>query len=149
MSFSAFKDPNSPPSMGEMLAILGAARPLWEELAGFMADSYGIEGEIHSYGKASGWMVWFRRSGKTLLALYPREGGVTAGVVIGPSQEETAMALPLGERARRALEGAKMFPEGRWFLLELESEQDAWDVEQLVLTKSRPPRRHAPEAADS
>ena len=57
------------------------------------------------------------------------------------------MALPLGERARRALEGAKKFPEGRWFLLELESEQDAWDVEQLVLTKSRPPRRKAPEAA--
>jgi hypothetical protein len=143
MPISAFGDKGREPGQAEIAAALGEALPRWHRLAAFMTATYGVEGALKHYGKSYGWMLWFRRSGKTLLALYPQQDALVAQVVLGPSLIEPALALPLPSPVRLAIEQAHPYPEGRWLFLRVTTDDEAAAVEQLVLLKQRPPRRSA------
>jgi hypothetical protein len=123
-----------------METVVGARVHLWRDLVGFMRQTYDLEGELKFYGKSFGWMLWFRRGGKNLLALYPQEDGLCAQVTLGPSLIDAALALPLGPAFRRAIEEAHPYPEGRWLFVSLQDEDEVEEVKRLVLLKKRPPR---------
>ena len=113
MALSAFADRARPPSLDEMLGVVGDRADRWRVVVGFMDETYGCRGEAKFYGKSYGWMLWFRVGGKSLLALYPQRGAVTAQVTLAPRLVDEALALPLGPTFRRAIEEAHPYPEGR------------------------------------
>jgi len=55
-----------------------------------MKRNYPLDGELSYGGKSYGWNLWFRRSGKTLLSLFPQDGFCVAQVVLGKEQIERA-----------------------------------------------------------
>jgi hypothetical protein len=140
MALSAFADRERPPSLDEMLGVVGEKAALWRAVSGFMSETYRCDGERKFYGKSYGWMLWFRVAGKSLLALYPQDGGVTAQITLGPSLVDRALELPLGTAFRRAIEEAHPYPEGRWLFVPLRSDGEVEDLKRLVLLKKRPPR---------
>lgn len=140
MAISIFADKAREPGEDEVLLAVGAAQPLWRRLVAFMASTYGTAGVPKFYGKSYGWMLWFRRSGKTLLALYPLKDALVANVVLGPSLIEPALALSLPAAVHEAIAEAHHYPEGRWLFLTVTTDDEAAAVEQLVLLKQRPPR---------
>ena len=140
MALSAFADRQRPPSIDEMVDVVGDKAALWRTAAHFMCTTYGCEGERKFYGKSYGWMLWFRVASKTLLALYPQQGAVTAQVTLGPALVDQALALPLGSAFRRAIEEAHPYPEGRWLFVPLQTDEELEDLKSLVLLKKSPPR---------
>ena len=140
MAIGVFADKQREPGWDEILTVLGSAEPRWRRLVSFMEATYGLAGANKFYGKSYGWMVWFRRSGKTLLALYPQQDALVAQVVLGPSLVEPALALSLPVGVHDAIAQAHPYPEGRWLFLSVASDAEAAAVEQLVLLKQRPPR---------
>ncbi len=132
MSISAFPDKNCPPTMAEVYAVLGSKRPLWERLERYLAENTRYTGELKHYGKSYGWMVWYRRSGKTLVSLYPQQEGLTVQIVLTLAQVERAQALDLAEAARRTLEDTPQLRDGRWLFIPVSSQRDVEDVERLV-----------------
>ncbi len=78
MTIGLFADKDYQPTETAVLAALGAKRALWEELTQFIADNYPIPGEWNFGGKNYGWNLWYRKSGKTLITLYPQKGWCAA-----------------------------------------------------------------------
>ena len=144
MAISFYADKNARPSPPEMLATVGRGARRWRALVSFMEKTYGIAGEPRHYGKSYGWMLWFHRGKKTLLALYPQDGTFVAQITLGPTLVEPALALPLSATLRTAIEEAHPYPEGRWLFVPIEQDDEVRDVERLVLLKQRPPRRVEP-----
>ena len=140
MALSAFADRARPPSLDEMLDVVGDKAGLWHTVSAFMRDTYACPGEAKFYGKSYGWMLWFRVGGRSLLALYPRGGAVTAQITLAPRLVDDALALPLGTVFRRAIEEAHPYPEGRWLFVPLDDADEVEDLKRLVLLKKRPPR---------
>jgi hypothetical protein len=142
MSISAFPNKDQEPTMQDVSAIAGAKLPLWEDLVAFISENYQIEGVFRYYGKSYGWQLWFQRSRKTLVSLYPQQDGFVVQIVLGPTLVDAASQLSLGTNVRRTLEGAQQYPEGKWLFIEVSSKEDIEDVKKLLLLKRKPGKKN-------
>lgn len=141
MSAGAFLDPDRPPSSSNLMAALGARARLWNQLARWVEDTYGLQPEPLFSGKDTGWVIRYRRSGKSLVTMVPMRGAAKAVVVIGPSVADRVAELELQPATRHAFEVAHAYPDGRWLTLDIGRPEDVDDVTRLVGLKSPPPRR--------
>ena len=137
----AYIDKDHRPSEAEILAGLGSKRGLWEELNALLEGNYRVSKDFIFYGKSYGWAVRFRKGGRALISLYPGLGAFTVQIVIGEEQLGEALASGRGEGARRIIEAAKPYPEGRWLFIPVDPEGDLGDVERLLAAKSPPKKR--------
>jgi hypothetical protein len=141
MSTGCFVDKQHQPGAEEIRAALGPALPAWEELVGFMRESYQMEVEPSFGGKNYGWNLWYRKSGKSLVSLFPQQGHLVAQVVLGREQVERALTLELGTYVHRAIEETPQFHDGRWLFIKIIDVEDARDVAKLIQLKRRPQKR--------
>ena len=138
MTIGIFSDKDHQPTPGEILDALGSRRPLWEKLVQFIADNYQMPGELSYGGKNYGWNVWYRRSGKTLLSLYPQQNHFVAQIVLGNDQAKQALELKLGKNVRQVLQETPQLHDGRWLFVRVRTEKDVKDIQQLLQVKKRP-----------
>ncbi len=138
MSIGIFDDKEHQPTSQEIYDVLGSKQPLWESLTQFITDSYQIPGELSFGGKKYGWNVWYRRSGKTLVSLYPQQGYFVVQIVLGKEQVEQASHLKLGKNVETVFETTPQLHDGRWLFIKVMTEQDVKDIEQLLQVKKRP-----------
>ena len=138
MTIGLFTDKEYQPTMTAVLEALGAKRALWEELTQFIADNYPIPGEWNFGGKNYGWNLWYRKSGKTLVTLYPQKGYLVAQIVLGRDQVEQALTLKLGKNVGTVLTETPQLHDGRWLFITVKTAQDVKDIQQLLQVKRRP-----------
>lgn len=143
MSIGIFSDKDHQPSTQEVFHALGSKWPLWERLTQFISDNYQMPGDLSFGGKKYGWNVWYRRSGKTLVSLYPHQEYFVTQIVLGRDQAEQALKLKLGKNVRQVVEDAPQLHDGRWLFIKVRSEKDVKDIEQLLQIKKRPRRQKA------
>lgn len=141
MTVGSLLDKEHQPTPQDIQNTLGAAWTLWNGLTRFLAEAYPeIPPELSYGGKKYGWNLWYRKSGKSLLSLYPQEGYCVAQIVLGNAQVEQALALELGEAVGTLLRETPQFHDGRWLFIPVRTAQDAEDVKQLLQVKRRPKR---------
>jgi hypothetical protein len=140
MTSAPFVERTSPPSASELESVLGPAAPRWRELERWFAETYGLAPEPVWFGR-DGWALRYRRSGRTLTTLIPRDRAFQALVVIGPAVAPQVADLELGEATQAAFAAARPYPDGRWLFLSVADDATVLDVERLVAAKSPPPRR--------
>jgi hypothetical protein len=138
MTIGFFTDKEYQPTETAVLEALGAKRVRWEELTQFIADNYPIPGEWNFGGKNYGWNLWYRKSGKTLVTLYPQKGYFVAQIVLGKDQVEQALALKLGKNAGTVLTETPQLHDGRWLFIKVKAARDVKDIQQLLQIKRRP-----------
>jgi hypothetical protein len=141
MSQGLFLDRAVPPSRDRLVAGLGERITLWDRLTGWIEATYGVVPDPLFSGKDAGWVIRYRRSGRSLVLLAPLNGALRAVVVIGPSVAGAVRDLELRPSTRAAFERARAYPDGRWLDLSVESVDDVEDVTRLIALKSPPPRR--------
>lgn len=145
MSISIFLNKEHQPQMSEVLDALGTKKTLWQELARFLADNYAMDGEWNFGGEKYGWNLWYRKSGKTLVTLYPQKTKFIAQIVLGQAQVEQALALKLGKNVRAVLQQTPQLHDGRWLFIKAKSRQDIKDIQKLLQIKRKPkPRTDGP-----
>jgi uncharacterized protein YdeI (YjbR/CyaY-like superfamily) len=138
MTIGLFADKEYQPTETAVLEALGAKRPLWEELLRFIADNYPIPGEWNFGGKNYGWNLWYRKSGKTLITLYPQDRYLVAQIVLGKHQVEQALTLKLGKNVGTVLTETTQRHDGRWLFIKVKTKRDVADIKQLLQIKRRP-----------
>jgi hypothetical protein len=141
MAISYFVDKLSPPSSSEIESVLGSVFPFWERLIHFIDDNYQMVGELTYGGKNYGWNLWYRKSGKALVSLYPQAESIVAQVVLGKEQVEKALGLRLGAKVGNMVRETPQFHDGKWLFIPVTTEIDVQDIEQLLLAKKRPVKR--------
>jgi hypothetical protein len=139
MTTGLFTDKEFQPTETAVLEALRANRPLWEGLTQFIADHYSIPGEWNFGGKNYGWNLWFCKSGKTLVTLYPQKGYFAAQIVLGGAQVEQALNLKLGKNVGTVLAETPQLHDGRWLFIKVKTAKDVKDIQQLLQVKRRFP----------
>ncbi|MBS6395566.1 MAG: DUF3788 domain-containing protein [Clostridiales bacterium] len=129
------KDMNHVPTLEEFASCV--RNELFGEFCKFMQSTYRANAKIE-FSRCSweyGWNVKFKKSGRTLCTLYPREGYFTALVVIGKGEKEAAeQILPelpsvLGEIYHQTEEGNGQ----RWLMVDLEDQDEVYaGVKRLI-----------------
>jgi hypothetical protein len=140
MSIGVFVDKASPPTMDQVVQVIGARRSAWEELVRFMHERFSPHEELKFYGKNYGWAMRFRKGGKAIASLYPADQGFTIQIILGSAETRKARAVRLGKHVQRIIDEAHAYPEGRWLFIPVKSAKDIKDVEQLLALKFRAPR---------
>ena len=138
MSISILSDKKLQPTPKEIREVLGSKLFLWEKLTQFISDNYQMPGELNFGGKNYGWNVWYRRSGKTLVSLYPQQEYFVAQIVLGKDQVEKIIQLKLGKNVRTVFEETPQLHDGRWLFIKVRTEKDVKDIQELLQVKKRP-----------
>ncbi len=115
--------------------------PLFQNLCGRLQKDYRCREKIEfsACGWEPGWNVKFRKSGKTLCTVYPRESFFRIMIVIGPKEKEAAAAL-LSDCSSRLKDIYNETREGngqRWLMIDLEDPDSLYkDVLRLIHIRS-------------
>lgn len=123
------KDINYSPSIEEIGAYIGT--PLFETFLRHMEEKYKAVRKIE-YSKdvwARGWNIKFRKAGKSLTVVYPKEQYFTVLVVVGNKERErVAELLPhLSKEIQEVYYNTKEGNGQRWMMIDLDSENQIYE----------------------
>lgn len=115
--------------------------PVLDEFCAEISQKYKTNG-ILEFSKCSwipGWNIKFRKSGKSLCTIYPKEGYFTVLVVVGKKEKEQVEAL-LPEFSSEIQEIYHQTEEGngqKWLMIDLEDAGENYnDVLRLIEIRS-------------
>jgi len=129
------------PSEEQMRAFVGSE--LWDELGGYLREKYGVKPKL-TYSSCAmdggfwkGWHVKYKKGGRALCTLYPKEGVFFALVVVGEREAAEAEAMmSVCDKYTRELYGkTEACMGGKWLVMEVKNEKILRDVKNLVALK--------------
>lgn len=115
---------------------------LWEDFSQYMKNTYNVIPKFE-FSKCSleyGWNVKFKKSGKTLCTVYPRENYFTVLVVIGKKEKETfeniysSLSYDIQQIYKETEEGNNQ----KWLMIDLEDNDKRYeDVKKIIEIRNR------------
>ncbi|MBU7013453.1 MAG: DUF3788 domain-containing protein [Theionarchaea archaeon] len=140
MRFERMLDQDQEPTREDMLRAVGENAGLWQDLLEYLETHYDHVSDLDFGGKKYGWAMRYRKSGKTLVTLFPEKGAFTALVVLGRKEVEKAQALldDLSPDVRALLENTQQLHDGRWLWIRPGCQADIESIKALLSTKRKP-----------
>ena len=129
------------PTEKEILEYIGkTATKIWNELHLFLAENYDFQPELSYWGDKYGWTMRYRRSGKTLVAFYPEDGGFTVQVILGKKEVEKFqnMREEFSADIIKLFDDTKQLHDGRWLWITQPGTGSIEDIKKLIQLKRRP-----------
>ena len=114
--------------------------PLWRELHNDLCEAYAVKPKVEysnclmDQGVWKGWNIKYKKSGKSLCTLYPRQGYFIAMIVVGAKEAvEADLMIPLCDSYTQNLyHQTKVHMGGKWLSMEVTSESILRDVLNLI-----------------
>lgn len=116
---------------------------LWNSLCRFVEQKYEMEQLWNSGGKAWTYEYKYRRGGKTLCALYAKEGILGFMIILGKDERakfESQREL-FSQETQSAYDESTTFHDGKWIMFDVKDMNLFNDFEQLLLIKRKPNRK--------
>jgi hypothetical protein len=115
---------------------------MWQDFCGYVEAGYGVKPlvEYSMCSGAPGWNVKYKKGGRSLCTLYPREGYFTCLVCIGAKEVlEAELMLPICTAYTRGLyEKARPVNGTRWLMVDVTGEDILEDAKRLLLVREKP-----------
>lgn len=116
------------------------ANPLWNELCRHVELTYAAQPRIeHSRcSGAPGWNVKYKKSGRSLCTLYPRDGYFTCLIAIsGTAATEAELSMERFSPAMRDLYRKVQPCNGsRWFMIDVKTRETLTDLQGLIALRA-------------
>jgi hypothetical protein len=128
------------PTMEQILEFIGAkASKSWKALEEFLDTNYDFEPELSYWGDKHGWILRYRRSGKTLVSFYPENDGFTVQVILGKKEVEKFEKIreELSVDIVSLFDETKQLHDGRWLFIKQPGMGTISDVEKLIQLKRK------------
>ena len=115
--------------------------PLFQKFCSEIKETYGVSEKIEfsSCSMEPGWNVKFKKSGKALCTIYPREAYFTVMIVVGRKEKEAVEAM-LPDSSDKIQEIYHRTQEGngqRWLMIDVEDLDESYeDVLRLIKIRS-------------
>lgn len=131
------------PSHEVLSGLLGRALPAWNSLAGWLEDNYVMDVLWADGRKAGPYEKKYRRGGKTLCCLYPREGCFGFMVIFGKAEREKFenMRAEFSQKVVSAYENSTTYHDGKWIKLEVTDLSLLEDAKKMLLLKRKPNKK--------
>lgn len=129
------------PNKVQLEALLGkTAMEAWDELVEFIESHYDFEPVWDDGGKYGVWELKYRRSGRTLCALYAKEGTFTALVIFGKAEREK-FELSSEKFTSDIVEiyaNTRQYHDGKWLWINVFDMSLIEDIKRLIVIKKKP-----------
>ena len=115
---------------------------LWKALIEKIDSMYDMEKVWDSGGKAAKYVLRFRRGGKTLVSLFPKETGIGMMVIYGKDERARFEAAQSGlsNKVVDEYKNAQTYHDGKWVKFGLPDDVVWRDIPALLLVKRKPNR---------
>lgn len=124
------------PTEDELMAALGPAKQVWDQLLRELAQEFGVTiHEWKSHSVKMGWALRVKRGKRTIVWLSPRAGCFELLFIFGAKAMSAVEQCKLPKRVVNALSEAKKYPEGTGVRLEVKSLQEITALKKLVAIK--------------
>lgn len=135
-------DRDHEPTPGAVAALIGARNyERWTSLLEFIAVRYpGVfTGEWIFGGRKHGWTLRFKKS-RSFCTLVPERDSMKVVIVFGAAEREKAVDVlgSLRSHARDDYASAHTYHDGKWVLIDTDSDEAVSDIETLLQVKRRP-----------
>jgi len=132
------------PSQEELLSIMGENMfKVWSDLNSFIENTYAMEFLWNKGGKTGIYELKYRKSGKTLCALYPREQGICILLIFGKAERdkfEIARA-DFSKNTTNFYDNTHQYHDGKWLYFDLINNEQTEDIKKLLVIKKNPNRK--------
>jgi hypothetical protein len=132
------------PTDEELNSIMGEENfKVWSEVNCFIEKNYNVEYMWDKGGKTGIYELKYRKSGKTLCALYPRELGMLILIVFGKAEREKFenSRIEFTKYVNDFYENTRQYHDGKWLYLDYDSNLSIEDIKKLILIKKKPNRK--------
>lgn len=132
------------PSKEQLEVLLGGlVVPVWNELTEFVELNYNFEPTWNSGGKYGIWEVKYRRSGKTLCALYVKDGYFTVLIVLGKAERERFESLKdeFSSSINDIYSNTLQYHDGKWLWINVSDMSLLEDIKNLIVIKKKPVKK--------
>jgi len=138
MSTSIFGEKTARPDEKMLAGALKGTKVLWDDIREYVEKSCGNASEEWKYySKKSGWILVVKSGERTMLYLIPLDACLKANFVYGGKAADAAMAAGLPDRITAMISEAKVYAEGRSFMVDIASKDDAETAKKLIDIKKR------------
>ena len=135
MSYGIFIDKNYIPDPDSIEFALSKKYKIWKSLETFIDTNYKSKNELKYYGKNYSWAKRYKKSGKSLISIFPNNKFFTALIVLNENQAKEAIAANIKEETRSYIESANPYFDGRWIFLKIKTIKDYNDLIKLIRIK--------------
>lgn len=116
--------------------------PLWKDINNYLQRAY-LSKPKYSYSICSmqpGWNIKYRKSGKSLCTLYPKEKYFEVLIVIGQKEMTDAelMMPALSAYVQGVFAETAVFQDSRWLMLEVKNRDTLLDALELIALRVKP-----------
>lgn len=129
------------PTEEELLSIMDEEKfKIWSEINGFIEKNYNVEFMWDKGGKTGIYELKYRKSGKTLCALYPRQLGLRILIIFGKAEREKFenSRNEFSQCMNDFYENTHQYHDGKWLYLDLINDELIEDIKKLLLIKKKP-----------
>lgn len=132
------------PTNEELVALIGQSRfQVWNKLCELIETKYDMERQWNNGGKRWNYEYKYRRSAKTLCALYAKENTFGFMIIFG-KDERAKFEMSRDDytlEVQRVYDESKTYHDGKWMMFELTDTSMFPDLEKLLLIKRRPNKK--------
>lgn len=131
------------PDGKEMTALVGKSLyDVWNKLCALIDEKYDMDRMWNKGGKAWDYEYKYRRGGKTLCALYAREGCVGFMIILGKAErlKFEADRESYSKEVQELYDEAQTYHDGKWIMFEPVDTSLFHDFIRLLEIKRRPDR---------
>lgn len=132
------------PAEEELQQIIGEDKyKAWSEINSFIEKNYNVESMWDKGGKTGIYELKYRKSGKTLCALYPRQLGIRILIIFGKAEREKfeKSRHEFTQYIRSFYDNTHQYHDGKWLYLDYDSDLSIEDIKKLILIKKKPNRK--------
>lgn len=132
------------PAQEDLLSIMGEEKfKAWSEINSFIDENYNVESIWNDGGKVGTYELKYRKSGKTLCALYPRKSGMCILIIFGKAERDKfeASRNNFTQYMSNFYDNTHQYHDGKWLYIDLVNYELIEDVKRLLLIKKSPNKK--------
>ncbi|MDP4189317.1 MAG: DUF3788 family protein [Bacteroidota bacterium] len=137
MSKGFFVDKSNRPDSAAINNFIGKARQNWDLMLHHLGEGLKLKGEFKFYGINYGWALRFKKSGKSIIALYPGKDDFMVQIILNKNQVETALEQVKNSDFLKVIYDTKNIKEGKWIYLLIDETSDLDDVFTMITIRTK------------
>ncbi|NMM62597.1 DUF3788 family protein [Clostridium sp. P21] len=116
----------------------------FDKVIAFIEENYNFNKEICYGGKNYGVLIRFRRSGKTLLSLFPEKNCFSCVLVYGKKEIEQFQNRKneFSDYMNVIFNETKHYHDGKWMLIRIEDEKYIDELMEMIKVKKKPNKKN-------
>ena len=136
MLTNAFVGQDEPPTEQQLVAELGAVKPVWDRLLEELAEEQSLSiREWNSYSRKAGWSLRLKKGERNIIYLSPGQGVFMASFALGDKAVEAARSTTLPKKVHDTIDTAKRYAEGTAVRLDVSKASDIAAIKKLTAIK--------------